>query len=68
MQNFFSSINHKLLITSIILLALGYVLLGVGPLSNPVSMTVAPLIIVGVYCVLIPVAILAKEKEKPQKK
>ncbi|HEX3020630.1 MAG TPA: hypothetical protein VHP36_10025 [Chitinispirillaceae bacterium] len=68
MNNLFSSINHKLLITSFVLLVLGYFLLGRGPLHNPVSLTVAPLLIIGVYCVLIPVALLVKEENKSPKK
>lgn len=68
MQNIFSSINYKLLIASLLLLAIGYVLLGQGPLNNPLSYVVAPLVLIGVYCVLIPVAILAKGDDKPQKK
>lgn len=68
MQNIFTSVNHKLIVVSLVLLALGYFLLGRGPLDNPVSMTVAPLLLIGVYCGLIPFAILAKEKEKSQKK
>ncbi len=68
MQNLFSSINRKLLIVSLLLLVVGYVLLGQGPLHNPISLTVAPLLLVGVYFVLIPVAILAKGEDKSQKK
>ncbi len=68
MQNLFSSINYKLLIISLLLLGLGYILLGQGPLHNPISMTVAPLLLIGVYCVLIPVAIMAKGEDKSPKK
>jgi hypothetical protein len=68
MQNLFSSINHKLLIASLLLLVLGYFLLGQGPLNNPVSLTVAPLLLIGVYFVLIPVAILVKGEDKSPKK
>jgi len=68
MQNLFSSINYKLLIASLLLLVLGYFLLGQGPLHNPVSLTVAPLLLIGVYFVLIPVAILAKGENKLPKK
>lgn len=68
MQNLFLSINHKLLIASLLLLVLGYFLLGQGPLNNPISLTVAPLLLIGVYFVLIPVAILAKGEDKSPKK
>ncbi len=68
MQNLFSSINYKLLIASLLLLILGFFLLGQGPLNNPVSLTAAPLLLIGVYFVLIPVAILAKGEDKSPKK
>jgi hypothetical protein len=58
----FSSKNLKLFWISLALLALGYVLLGQGPVDNPLSKTVAPIILVAVYCVLIPYAIMAKGK------
>ena len=40
------------------LLAVGYVLLGQGPVENHLSKSVAPVILVAVYCGLIPYAIL----------
>jgi hypothetical protein len=58
----FSSKNLKLFGLSIALLVVGYVLLGQGPVENPLSKTVAPIILVVVYCVLIPYAIMAKSK------
>jgi ABC-type Fe3+ transport system permease subunit len=58
----FSSKNLKLFGISLALLAVGYVLLGQGPVDNPLSKTVAPIILVAVYCVLIPYAIMAKSK------
>ena len=45
----FSSLNYKLLGLSVLLLILGYVLLGQGPVTNPLSLNVAPVILVGVY-------------------
>ena len=52
----------KLFGLAIALLVLGYVLLGQGPVDNPLSKTIAPIILVAVYCVLIPYAIMAKSK------
>lgn len=42
----------------LVLLAVGYICLGMGPVQNPVSMSVAPVILVGTYCVLFPLVIL----------
>jgi hypothetical protein len=63
----FSSINYKLFGLSLVLLVVGYVCLGQGPVKNPLSLTIAPLILVGVYCVLIPIAIVAGGKKKSEK-
>lgn len=64
MQNsIFSGKNFKLFGLSIALLVVGYILLGQGPVKNPLSMSVAPVILVVTYCVVIPIAILFKGKE-----
>jgi hypothetical protein len=60
---FFDKKNFVLLGLCIILLVLGYVLLGQGPVDNPLSKTVAPLILVGVYCGLLPYSILTRSKK-----
>jgi len=64
----FSSKSLKLFGISLALLVLGYVLLGQGPVENPLSKTIAPIILVAVYCVLIPYAIMTKSKEQPKDK
>ena len=43
---------------SAVLLAVGYILLAQGPVGNHLSKSVAPVILVAVYCGLIPYAIL----------
>ncbi|MDG5813913.1 hypothetical protein QA601_02400 [Chitinispirillales bacterium ANBcel5] len=57
---------------SFVLLVVAYVLLAQGPVSNPLSKSVAPVILVLVYCGLIPYGILAgiskDGKEKTEKK
>jgi len=60
----FGSLNYKLFGLSFVLLVLGYVLLGQGPVTNPLSLSVAPAILVGVYIVLLPIAIFAKGKNE----
>ena len=64
----FSDLNFKLLGLSILLLVVGYICLGQGPVYNHVSWSVAPLILVSVYCILIPIAIMYREKEDTPKK
>jgi hypothetical protein len=68
----FNSINYKLFGLCFLLLVVGYFLLGQGPVNNHLSWSVAPVLLVGVYCILIPVAIMAGGKsdktEKSEKK
>jgi hypothetical protein len=64
----FSAINFKLLGLSLALLVVGYILLGQGPVYNHLSWSVAPVILVVVYCVLLPISIIAKDKKQSEKK
>jgi hypothetical protein len=64
----FSELNYKLFGLSFVLLVLGYIFLGQGPIDNHLSWSVAPAILVGVYCILLPVAIVIKGREKDGKK
>ncbi len=59
----FSALNYKLLLAGIGLLIVGYILLGQGPADNPLSQSVAPIILVLTYLVFLPFAFLAKGKE-----
>lgn len=64
MQSIFTVKHYMLFAASVVLLILGYVFLAQGPVDNPVSTSLAPLIIVGVYCVMIPFAIVTKDKQQ----
>lgn len=44
-------------------IGLGYVALGIPPADGFLSLTLAPLLLVGGYCVLIPLALLAREDQ-----
>jgi hypothetical protein len=63
----FDSLNYKLIGISIVLLVIGYILLGQGPITSIFSLSLAPVILIGVYCCLIPIAILAKGKSDKKK-
>lgn len=63
MKNIFSSTQLKLFGISLLVLVAGYICLGQGPVDNPISKTLAPLLIVGVYCVLVPAIFFVKEKK-----
>jgi len=55
----FSKKNFYLFGLSFVLLVTGYVLLGQGPADNHLSKSVAPVILVVVYCGLIPYSMLS---------
>ena len=58
----FTSANFKLMILGLAMLVLGFVLLGQGPVFNPLSWTLAPLILVAAYLVVIPMSIFVGRK------
>jgi len=61
MQNLFTAKHIGFFITGLLVIALGYVLLAQGPVDNPLSLSVAPFLLIGGYCVVIPVAIILKD-------
>lgn len=62
MNTLFTAKHIRLFILSILGLIIGYVLLGQGPVNNPLSLSVAPAILVAVYCIVLPLAIIWKDK------
>ncbi len=62
-----SRINIILYLIGLVLLIIGFILMSQGPWDNPLSRTVAPLILLLAYVVVFPVAILYKsEREAPK--
>lgn len=57
-----------LILLGVLMLVVGYFCLGTGPATNPVSMTVAPIILVLAYLIVIPLGILWNGKQKGQTK
>ena len=55
--------NIILIAIGVLLLVIGFICLATGPADNPVSLTVAPLILVVAYVVVIPLGILFKGKK-----
>ncbi|OGS37738.1 MAG: hypothetical protein A2293_09850 [Elusimicrobia bacterium RIFOXYB2_FULL_49_7] len=60
----FSTKNFVVLALGLISLIVGYLCLSRGPEDNPLSLTIAPILLVLGYCILIPVAIMFKGKKK----
>ena len=59
--------NIILIAVGILLLVVGFACLQQGPADNPVSLTVAPLILTLAYVVVIPLGILFGGKKKQDK-
>jgi hypothetical protein len=56
--------NYILLAAGIALLTLGFIFMAQGPWDNPISLTIAPLVILVAYLVIFPLAIFSKGKSK----
>ncbi|MGM0442848.1 MAG: hypothetical protein ACQEQV_01505 [Fibrobacterota bacterium] len=56
--------NRPVMLVSILLLVVGYVLLGTGNAESPTSLTYAPIVLVAVYGVLLPMTVLLKAFKK----
>jgi len=51
-------------IIGLVVMVIGYMLLSVGPWDNPISRTIAPLVLLVAYLIIFPLAILWKGKGK----
>lgn len=67
----FTKKNYLLFFIGLVVIFIGYIALSRPPASNFWSLTVAPILLVIGYCVIIPIAIMLKgkgegrEQEKP---
>jgi hypothetical protein len=59
-----ASRNFQIFAIAIITIIVGYFFLAKGPADSQASLTVAPLILVLGYCILVPLAILYKPKSQ----
>ena len=57
----FTSKNLKIFIAGLLAIGLGYVLLSIPPADGFLSLTMAPILLVLGYCVIIPVSLLLKD-------
>lgn len=56
--------NIILIAVGVLLLVIGFLCLATGPADNPISLSVAPIILVIAYMVVIPLGILFTGKEQ----
>ena len=59
----YSKRNMWLFALGLAIIALGYVFLSLPPVDGFMSLTLAPLLLVLGYCVLLPIAVLSGKKE-----
>ena len=60
----FGKINYQIFGIGLLVISLGYIIMTTGETKSIQSVKIAPLILIVGYCVLIPVAILIKPKNK----
>ena len=56
-------INYKILIAGIVVIVAGYIALGTEPWDGFVALTIAPILLVLGYCVVIPFGIIYRPKK-----
>ncbi len=57
------AVNYKILIAGVVVVVLGYVALGMEPWDGFMALTVAPILLLIGYCVVIPVGIIYRKKK-----
>ena len=62
----FSSENYVLFAVGILVIILGYLSLSRGPWNSFWSLTLAPILLVIGYCIIVPVAILYRKRNNKQ--
>ncbi len=60
----FSKVNYILLIVGIVTILAGFYALGQMPVMGTMPLVVAPILLILAYCVILPVAIMYRKKEK----
>jgi len=59
----FTRTNYFLFIAGLIVIVLGYVLMGTGELNSTQALSVSPVVLLIGYLVIIPVAIMYRKKD-----
>ncbi|MFA6439646.1 MAG: hypothetical protein WCX28_10095 [Bacteriovoracaceae bacterium] len=55
--------NYQILLAGVAVIIVGYVALSAKPWDNPIALTVAPILLVLGYCVIIPIGIIYRKKK-----
>ena len=57
-----TTVNYILFGVAVVLMIVGYYFLSIGPADSSQSMTIAPIVLVIAYCVVVPLAIIWRKK------
>ena len=60
----FGKLNYYLFIIGLLVIILGYIIMGTGETESIQATKLSPIILIIGYCVIIPAAILVKQREK----
>ncbi|MDP1677169.1 MAG: hypothetical protein Q8L88_09910 [Bacteroidota bacterium] len=56
-------INYRIILAGVVIIVAGYFALSAQPWDNPIALTVAPILLVLGYCVVIPIGIIFRRKK-----
>lgn len=60
--------NYIILIAGVAIIILGYIVMSAGDAVSPLSVTVAPIILVIGYCIVVPLGIIYRKKRASENK
>ena len=61
-QNYWTKNNYILLGIGIAAIIIGFILMAQGPWDNPVSLTIAPIVLLIAYVVILPLSIMYRKR------
>ena len=64
----YGSRNYNIFAIGLLVIILGFVLMTKGPADSFLSLTLSPILLIIGYCIIIPLAILYRPKQKQQVK
>ncbi len=57
------AINYQIILAGVVVIIAGYFALSAKPWDNPIALTVAPILLVLGYCIIIPIGIIYRKKK-----
>jgi hypothetical protein len=57
-------INYMIMLVGVVVIIIGYIIMSMGDATSPLAVTISPIILFIGYCIIIPVGILYRKKDK----